>query len=187
MGAGHQLKERRRARAALVVVASLGLPALAGGCRHEETETAVVDAGAATGVPVLTDRLAPGELVESKVQLLGLPVPVGMTVASRSIAEGALRGETKQQQVTSFFQSRVKGGKLFPGAHASDFRAVTAAGSPGRLLDIHVEQEKNGMMTDVTIRDVTPSDAAVLSRAEALKANGLSPDGKQLADPLNMQ
>ncbi len=174
-------------RATLAV--SLGLCAAAStsatlaGCHHDE---AAVTADAGSAAPMPTDRLGPGELVEGDVKVLGLPMPVGMIELVRISNSISLRGPAHQQQVASFFQMRVKGGKMYPGVHASDFRSVTAPNNPGRLLDIHVEQEKNGSFTDIVMSDVTPTDAAVLPRDEAMKANGLTPDGK-LADPEHMQ
>jgi hypothetical protein len=189
MGARHQLK--RRSRAALLC--GLGVAPMVAvllGCRHHDddataTAMATADGGVALTSPVVpTDRLAPKELLESKTIVFGLPLPVGMQVVVNSGARIDVTGPAEQEQVTRYFQARVKGGKLFPGAHASDFRGVTAPSAPGRLLDLHVEQDH--ALTGVIMRDVTAGDAAVVPASEAYRLNGLTPDGK-LADPNHMQ
>ena len=189
MGARHQLKRRTRAAFSL----GLGMAVMAAaavGCRHHDdddtTALAIADGGAAlAATTVPTDRLAPRELLESKTVVFGIALPVGLRlVVNTSNARMDITGPGEQDQVTRYFQARVKGGKLFPGAHASDFRGVAAPAAPGRLLDIHVEQDH--ALTDVIMKDVTPKDAAVMPAAEAYRLTGTTPDGK-LADPNHLQ
>jgi hypothetical protein len=191
MGARHQLKRQSRAAFLFGLGMAAMAPALVVGCRHHDdddaTTVATEDGGSAALAPaaVPTDRLAPKELLESKTVVFGIALPVGLrVVVNTSNARMDITGPGEQDQVTRYFQARVKGGKLFPGAHASDFRGVAAPSAPGRLLDIHVEQDH--ALTDVIMKDVTPKDAAVLPPAEAYRLTGTTPDGK-LADPNHLQ
>ncbi len=191
MGARHQLKKRRPRAAFFFGLGMTTMAAALVGCRHHDddnaTALATADGGSAALAPaaVPTDRLAPRELLESKTVVFGIALPVGLhVVVNTSNARMDITGPGEQDQVTRYFQARVRGGKLFPGAHASDFRSVTAPSAPGRLLDIHVEQDH--ALTDVVMKDVTPGDAAVMPAAEAYRLTGTTPDGK-LADPNHLQ
>jgi hypothetical protein len=183
VGERHQLKPRR------AIAPSLALFALSLAACHRAADQGsgaeeTADAGTAA-VVVPRDHLAPDELVEGTDKAFALPLPRGLTVFLRVEKTVDARGVAQQPAVTSFIQARVTGGKLLRGAHASDFKGVTVAAEPKRLLDIHVEQDVSQTYTKVEVVDATPVPPVIIPAAEAYKVNGMTPDGK-LADPQHM-
>jgi len=162
----------------VLCVGALGL----GGCRGRPAgaEPAPSAAPPAPSVPV--DRLAPGELAPSKLSLLGLPLPRGMTIDGIYGNTGHASGDLSREKVANYIRTQVPVTEVEVGAARTLFPRVQLPGQPADHR-FRIEVQGKGQRSEITVtRFVPPPPRPNLSEAERWRRAGFHPDGTPI-DP----
>jgi hypothetical protein len=171
--------------AALIVV-------LACSCKNEPEVTVLEAPQGSASVAKPVDHLAPKELLEGDAKAFGITLPRGVRVdqsfADVVFASGAVDTEATVQYV----RARVREGKMirpdFAGDGKTTFDHVKVPAMPDKQLVVSVKPGKGAVgMTQIEVRDVTPTKAPELPDEAARWRNaGLTPEGRVI-DPTKLQ
>lgn len=172
------------ARFASTVLALAACSVIASACKQDTREApggvATIEApDAATP----RDHLAPGELVEGKVKVLGITLPSDFKLSATFPDMISAEGPAKPSDVANYLRARVPARSTTVGAASTIFEDVNTA--PGRDLVVKVEPVPNGPGTRITIRDVSPPKPDGLTVDQRWQEAGLTPTGK-IADPTHL-
>ncbi len=160
-------------------------------CRRDSDVTVIVPADSATKAKPV-DHLAPNELLEGSEKAFGLTLPRGMHV-DRSFADVAYAsGHVDTRAAVEYVRTRVREGKMIEPSFAGDgkttFDHVRVPAMPDKQLVISVRPAAGAaFITQIELRDVTPTKAPELPDEAARWRNaGLAPNGRVL-DPTHLQ
>ncbi len=163
---------------ALLCAGALGLGGCRGGPAGAEPAPSVTPP--APSAPL--DRLAPGELAPSKLSLLGLPLPRGMTIDGIFGNTGHASGDLSREKVSNYIRTQVPGAEVEVGAARTLFPRVQL---PGQPADHHfrIEVQGKGERSEITVTRFVPRPPRPnLSDAERWRRAGFHPDGTPI-DP----
>ncbi len=131
------------------------------------------------------DHLGPEEVVESKENAFGLPLPRVATVKARFPTTVHVVSPLTAEELSNFVRKRVTGGTVTPGATSTVLEGATPRDDAQKRLHIEVRglRDPNGMRSEMVVRDATPAPLVPgLSDEERWKRAGLKPGGEVL-DP----
>ena len=161
-------------------------------CKREPEITIIDAPQASASVAKPVDHLAPKELLEGDAKAFGLVMPRGVRV-DQSFADVAYAsGAVDTQAVVQYVRVRVREGKMIEPSFAGDgkttFDHVRVPAMPDKQLVVAVKPVPGAIgMTQIEVRDVTPTKAPELPDEAARWRNaGLTPEGRVL-DPTHMQ
>lgn len=145
-------------------------------CGHRPQVAAESRRDAGTEVPPL-DRLAPGELGQSKVLVFGLPIPRGMNVERRFASSVYLAGTVSPSALLDYVRAHALTGPAERTGNRQVFRKVKIrGGDSSRIYDIEVDN--SGSIQRLVVTDVTPPPVEPgLTTEERWRKAGYMPDG----------
>jgi hypothetical protein len=130
------------------------------------------------------DHLGPDELVEGRVQALGILLPRDARIAQSFVDLVRVECPCTVRSVVAYFRARLEGGGLREGAEAATFEHVKPRGKPEPELVVHVTSVMGGVR--IEMQKVTVAPAVSLPDEPARwKHVGLTPSGG-LADPTHL-
>lgn len=135
------------------------------------------------------DHLAPGEAVEGKEQVHGLPLPRLSQIAARLASSTHVTSQLSPEELINFLRARVKEGTVTTGASSTTLVNVIPRNDANKRLTIEVRVARagDGTRSEMIIRDTTPAPVEPgLSDEQRMKKAGLTPDGK-IADPTHLE
>jgi hypothetical protein len=159
----------------------LGQPALLSACAACWTgvacKQAAPDAAPPAASSVVSDRLAPGEVLPGRGEAFGMEVPKGMQISSKFGTVIHLTGNRSVQELVDHFRERVVVSSIELTSERATFaRAYVRTDTSKRLYSIDIARA--GKRTTVKLSDITPTPAAHgLSEAERLERAGFNTDG----------
>jgi hypothetical protein len=161
-------------------------------CKREPDVTIIDAPQASASAAKPVDHLAPKELLEGDAKAFGLVMPRGVRV-DQSFADVAYAsGPVDTQAAVQYVRARVREGKMIEPSFAGDgkttFDHVRVPAMPDKQLVVSVRPSLGAVgMTQIEIRDVTPTKAPELPDETARWKNaGLTPQGRVL-DPTHLQ
>jgi hypothetical protein len=180
------MKRIGRHTSGLVFVGALA--ALAGCGKRTADDQGPVVRGQPSAAPPITpriDHLAPGEMLEGKVNAFALKLPrdYNRTVSVRRTVSA--EGPGKPEDVTNYIRARVRSGDVHVGASSTRFVNVRVPEEPERMLNIAVEPDFRPGRVRVIVEDVTPLPEPPPDQRDPvsrMKSVGLTMDGKPI-DP----
>ena len=186
-------RRRPDSRHLLVFAIAASSVAVAGaaGCRRSGEDAGGGAGAGGKGVDAAEllppEHLAPGELVEGNESAFGVKLPRDVTVERRfgDVVYGTTNASV--QALTTYFQKRVRDGKLVSSPNMAAIQEADVPGQPGLKVEVRLTYAERLVVTTVEIRNVTrPPDTLPHDEAARWRAAGMTPDGKPL-DPTHLQ
>ncbi len=163
----------RRGPWALLCAGALGL----GGCRGGDPDAATAPSVTPPAPSAPVDRLASGELAPSKLTLLGLRLPRGMTVDGIYGSTGHASGDLSREKVSNHIRMQVPAAKVEIGAARTLFPRAQLPGQPADHF-FRIEVQGKGERSELTVTRFVPAPPRPnLSEAEQWRRAGFRPDG----------